>query len=75
MTEKEKFLSLKSYEEFDRRRQEFATLKFDKEIVDHMSKIFPKPSGVTEELYKIPRSEGGSIGNCLESKGESIEKT
>lgn len=68
MTEKEKFLSLKSYEEFDRRRQEFPTLKFDKEIVDHMSKIFPKPSGITEELYKIPRSEGGSIGSCQRRK-------
>jgi hypothetical protein len=62
VTEKEKFLSLKSYEEFDRRRQEFQTLKFDKEIVDHMSKIFPKPSGISEELYKTPRSQGRSIG-------------
>lgn len=75
MTEKEKFLSLKSYEEFDRRRREFPTLKFDKEIVDHMSKIFPKPSGITEELYKIPKSEGGSIGSCLEREGRNIEKT
>ena len=62
MTEKERFLSLKSYEEFDRRRQEFRTLKFDKEIVDHMSKIFPKPSETTEELYKTSRRQGGSIG-------------
>lgn len=56
MTEKEKFLNLKSYEEFDKRRGEFKTLKFDKDIVEHMAKIFPKPSGVKEELYKIPRS-------------------
>ncbi len=61
MTEKEKFLNLKSYEEFNKRRNEFNNLKFDEEIVAHMSKIFPKPSGVTEELYKTPRTKGGSI--------------
>lgn len=65
MTEKEKFLNLKSYEEFDKRRGEFKTLKFDKDIVEHMAKIFPKPSGVKEELYKIPRSQGGTIGDGL----------
>lgn len=65
MTEKEKFLNLKSYEEFDKKRSEFKNLKFDKDIVEHMAKIFPKLSGVKEELYKIPRSQGGTIGDGL----------
>lgn len=62
MTEKERFLQLKSYEEFDRRREEFETLKFDKDIVAHMAKIFPKPSNTKEELYKTPLNKGGTIG-------------
>ncbi len=65
VTEKEKFLSLKSYKEFDEKRDEFQTLKMDKDIVEHMVKIFPKPSNTKEELYKIPRSQGGTIGDGL----------
>lgn len=65
MTEKEKFLKLKSYEEFDKRRDEFQTLRFDRDIVGHMAKIFPKPPDIREELYKIPRSQGGTIGDRL----------
>ncbi len=52
MTDKEKFLELKSYEEFDKRREEFRMLKFDKDIVEHMSKIFPKSPNPPEELYR-----------------------
>lgn len=63
MTEKEKFLNLKSYEEFNEKRNEFQSLKFDKDIVEHMAKIFPKPSNTKEELFKIPPSQGGTIGN------------
>lgn len=65
MTEKEKFLSLKSYKEFDEKRNEFQALKMDKDIVEHMAKIFPKPSNTKEELYKIPRNQGGTIGDGL----------
>ncbi len=65
MTEKEKFLNLKSYEEFDEKRDEFQTLKMDKDIVAHMAKIFPRPSNTKEELYKIPRDQGGTIGDGL----------
>ena len=63
MTEKEKFLNLESYEEFHEKRDEFRNLRFDKDIVEHMAKIFPKPSKTKEELYKVPRSQGGTIGD------------
>lgn len=56
MSKKEKFLSLKSYNEFHERKEEFKELKFDKEIVEHMGKIFPRVSNTKEELYKEPRS-------------------
>ena len=75
MTQKEKLLQMKSYEEFDRNRELFKGMKPDKDIIEHLSRITPKSPNPQEELYKIPRSEGGSIGNCLESKGgENVEK-
>ena len=42
MTPKEKFLQMQSYEEFDKHREELQGLTFDREVLDHMSKIFPK---------------------------------
>lgn len=62
MSVKEKFLLLESYEEFDNRRSEFKKLKMDKEVLEHMAKIFPKVSATTEELYKTPPHKGGTIG-------------
>lgn len=67
MTEKEKFLKLQSYEEFDRRRDEFKTLKFDKDILSHMSKLFGKSPNPKEELYRTPLLE--QCRNCLNWKG------
>lgn len=61
MTKKEKFMMLKSYAEFDEKRAEFEGLKFDKDIIGHMSKIFPKPYGGGEELYKTPPGNGKMI--------------
>ena len=39
---KQKFIEIESYEEFDRRREEFIGLKFDEDIRKHLGKIFPK---------------------------------
>ena len=39
---KDEFLKIETYEEFDRRREEFRDLKYDKEIGEHLDKIFPK---------------------------------
>ncbi len=61
MTAKEKFLAIETYEEFDQNREEFRGLKFDQEVLDHMAKIFPKPYGGKEELYKTPLGKGKRI--------------
>lgn len=50
MTLKEKIMAIKSYEEFDKRREEFKDLKPDKEILAHLSEIFPKAYAGKEEL-------------------------
>lgn len=63
MTKKEKFLAVKTYEEFDRRRKEFEGLTAkDPDVLRHLSDIFPKLSNTKEELCKNPPGEGGSIG-------------
>lgn len=42
MTKKEKFLSIKTYEEYDKRRKEFSGLDLsDDEIRNHFDEIFP----------------------------------
>ena len=59
MTDKEKFLSIQTYEEFDKRRGEFKELSMaDEEIRKHVSKIFPKLKNCTqEEVYRTPPLE------------------
>ncbi len=54
MTDKEKFLSIQTYEEFDRRRGEFRELSMaDKEIREHAGTLFPRIKNyTTEELYR-----------------------
>ncbi len=55
MTDKEKFLSIQNYEEFDKRRGEFKELSMaDEEIRRHVGKIFPRLKKCTEELYRTP---------------------
>ncbi|MCI8630632.1 MAG: hypothetical protein HFE57_14280 [Firmicutes bacterium] len=62
MTQKEKFLAIQSYEEFNARREEFKGLSTkDKEIREHL-KVFGKLKNYTEEefdcngkrLYRCP---------------------
>ncbi len=62
MSLKEDFLMISTYEEYDRRRDEFITLDIqDKEIFDHWSKLFPTldnndfDNGIITEVYKKPR--------------------
>ena len=64
MTDKEKLLSIQSYEEFDCRREEFKKLKMDREIMEHLLKISPKCYGGKEELFKTKPEPGkrGTIG-------------
>ena len=57
MTPKERFLQMESYEEFAQHREELKGLKFDEEVLEHIAKIFPKPYGGKDELYKTPPGE------------------
>lgn len=73
MTAKELFLSMESYEEFDRRRKELDGLKVDKDILEHMKKIFPRVSNTKEELYSY-RPDGrlviGGEGGTKKPEGK-----
>ncbi|MEE0740784.1 MAG: hypothetical protein U0M21_00620 [Emergencia sp.] len=42
MSLKEEFLNIKNYKEFDKRRDEFRTLKVDEEVREHLGVIFNK---------------------------------
>ena len=55
MTPKEKLLSIDNYEELKRRWSEFGDLMPDTEIIEHLSKIFPKSPNPKEELYRFPK--------------------
>ena len=54
--QKEEFLKIQSYEEFDRKRDLFKGLKMDKDIRDHIKKVFP-PIELFEGdvFYKVPK--------------------
>ena len=69
MTDKEKFLSIKTYEEFNRRRGEFKELSMaDEEIRAHAGIIFPKIKNyTTEELYRTPPLD--QCRNCKNWQG------
>ncbi len=59
---KDEFMKIDTYEEFDKRREEIKGLEMDLEMLKHGCSLFPKASGTTEELFKTPPSEGGTIG-------------
>ena len=59
MTKKEKFLLIKTYEEYDSRHEEFSDLDCtDSEVMKHFDEIFPKldnsdfEKGIIVEVYK-----------------------
>lgn len=61
MSNKEEFLKVKTYEEYDRRRDEFRNLDVrDPEILNHFNELFPKleksgwEDGIIVEAYKDP---------------------
>lgn len=60
MTDKERLLAIDTYEEYKKQRLSFMNLKPDKEVIEHLNKIFPKVEKTTEELYKTlpPRCPG-----------------
>lgn len=58
MSQKEELMKITTYEEFDRRREEFRGLKMDDDVKKHLSNIFPRCYGGTEELYKTRPQPG-----------------
>lgn len=58
MLKKEEVLAIKTYEEFDRRRDEFEGTEMDKEMFEHIAKLFPKVTASKEELYRTPPGQG-----------------
>ena len=59
MSLREEFLKLESKDEFLKKREKFRNLKFDKELMEHQSKLFGESyiggeisNGVIEEVYK-----------------------
>lgn len=59
MSSKEDFLKIRTYQEYDQRREEFKNLDLrDKEILKHLEKLFPKvdnsdfENGIITEVYK-----------------------
>lgn len=52
MITKQEALAIATYEEFDRKRKEFEGFDWDKETIDYIMSLFPKPSGCKEELYR-----------------------
>lgn len=52
MITKQEALAITTYEEFDRRRDEFKGFECDKETRDHLWSLFPEPSGYKGELYR-----------------------
>lgn len=68
MSLKEEFLKIKTYEEYDKRRDEFEDLDIrDKEILNHLDDIYPTlenngidEDGIMIELYKYPPQKRNS---------------
>ena len=62
MSPKENLLKMKTYEEYEKNREELKGLKPDKEVIEHLSKLFGKASDTREELYMTRPIDGGTIG-------------
>ena len=63
MSLRDEFMKLKTYEEWDTRREEFKRLNFkDREIIDHLDSLYPKlphsigyEKGIFTEVYPKPK--------------------
>lgn len=53
--QKKELLKIETYEEFDRRRDEFDNLPFDEETMKHLTKLFGEafaPSDYHQDLFR-----------------------
>lgn len=78
MTQKEKFLQLTSYEEFDKRREEFRGMPLDDEIGKHMDIIFgvlgdsvSEDGWITE--YPVIKGEDPVLDGMIELQADGID--
>ena len=69
MTAKEQLLHMKTYEEYEKHRNELKGLKPDKEVIAHLSMLFGKTSDTKEELFLYPPN--GSFEMSEEEKKEA----
>ena len=84
MSNKEDFLKVKTYEEYDRRRDEFRNLDIrDPEILNHLDELYPKleksgwEDGIIEEVYSyLPDGQRvlGGKGDTKPSKKSDSEE-
>jgi hypothetical protein len=65
MSLKEELLSIKTYKEYEPQREKFRNVVRDKEVMDHLNKLYGKgyvggdiEHGLIEELYKTPPGHG-----------------
>lgn len=58
MTQKEAFLEIQSFEEYQKRRKEFEGLDMDSEVREHIEALFPRTSNTTEEVFRDPLNRG-----------------
>lgn len=62
MTEKEKFLAIKTFQEYKAREKEFRNLPEDDEVLSHLSRLVAQiyedkdSEGFIGEVYKTPRN-------------------
>lgn len=78
MTQKEKFLQLTCYEEFDERREEFRGMPLDDEIGKHMDIIFgvlgdsiPEDGFITE--YPVIIGEDPVLDGMIELQADGVD--
>lgn len=78
MTQKEKFLGLTCYEEFDKRREEFRGMPLDDEIGKHMDVVFgrsknPLPKDGWHVDYPILVGEDPILDEMMELKADGVD--
>lgn len=78
MTQKEKFLQLTCYEEFDKRREEFRGMPLDDEIGKHMDVVFGRPKNPLPKDgwhvdYPVLKGEDPVLDGMIELQADGVD--
>lgn len=78
MTQKEKFLQLTCYEEFDKRREEFRGMPLDDEIGKHMDVVFGRPKNPLPKDgwhvdYLVLKGEDPVLDGMIELQADGVD--